>query len=108
MKLDWAAIATSKDNPPNEFRLEGGFLETVIATPKHPARSHLLWQNAFLGSRGRASIRAKQYSAGENSPLYLFPEMLDEVLKYVKVPKRLADGYREHRREIMADPSKSR
>ena len=33
---------------PPKIRLNGGFLETVTDTEKHPAREPLLWQNGFL------------------------------------------------------------
>jgi len=36
----------------------------------------------------------------ENPVLYLYPEMLDELLKYVYVPKKLIGGYRQHLAEI--------
>jgi hypothetical protein len=32
----------------------------------------------------------------ENAPLYLYPEILEEILKYVYVPKEIANAYRAH------------
>ena len=33
-------------------------------------------------------------------PLYLYPEMLDELVKYVFIPQKLVAGYRQHLVEI--------
>lgn len=41
-----------------------------------------------------------------NPLLYLYPEMLDELLKYVSLPGKLEQAYREHLAAIKADPSK--
>lgn len=38
--------------------------------------------------------------------LYLYPEMLDELLKYVSLPSKLEQAYREHLAAIKADPNK--
>ncbi len=45
-------------------------------------------------------VKAKNHLNAQNSLLYLYPEMLDELLKYVFIPKKLAAGYRQHLLEI--------
>jgi hypothetical protein len=94
------------DRPPHEFRLHGGYLEKIISNAKHPSRSALLWQNAFFGSRRRSTVKQRHNLNAANSPLYLYPDMLEELLKYVHIPKDLRNGYREHMKQIAADPSK--
>ena len=101
-----AMLRKSMERPPHEFRLHGGYLEKVIANAKHPSRSALLWQNAFFGNRRRPTVRLRHNLQAANAPLYLYPDMLEELLKYVYIPKDLRNGYREHLRQIVADPSK--
>lgn len=92
----WSDLDCSETNPRYKFRLHGGFLEKVISDIKHPSRPALLWHNPCFGVRKRATVKAKKYLTAENSLLYLYPEMLDELLKYVYIPKKLVAGYRQH------------
>ena len=92
--------------PPYKFKLRNGYLEDVLKRPDHPAREPLLWQNAFFGNRNRKTIRLKALGQAENSPLHLYPDMLDELLKYVFIPKELRASYRRHLADIQADPTK--
>jgi hypothetical protein len=78
-------------------RLVAGFLEQVIDDNANPARAPLLWQNAFFGVRRRKRISVYTWSKMKNSPLYLHPEILDEVLKYVFLPKDVITVYRSHK-----------
>ncbi|WP_052481151.1 HEPN domain-containing protein [Gilvimarinus agarilyticus] len=98
----WSDLASSEENPPYKFRLHGGLLESIVSDRKHPSRAALLWHNPCFGVRRRATVKAKNHSNAENSLLYLYPEMLDELLKYVFIPKKLVAGYRRHLSEIKA------
>lgn len=88
--------------PVPKVRLSGGYLERVIDKDKHPAREPLLWQNGFFGKRLRKKVRVKGGFHAENSPLVLNPHLLDEVVKYVHLPKGVEVAYRKLREE--ADP----
>lgn len=99
-------LNTSTGRPAHEFRLNGGFLEEVLDKKEHPARDALIWQNAFFGVRARKSVKVKSHLQMSNSPLYLYPDMLEELLKYVFIPKELRAGYRQHLQAILADPTK--
>jgi HEPN domain-containing protein len=79
-------------------RLEGHHLERIIDAPRDPARGPLLWQNAFFGSRRRRTVRLHKWFKASNSPLFLNPQILNEVLKYVFLPDKLADAYRAHKK----------
>jgi len=92
--------------PPQEWRIAGGQLEQILDDKKSPARAALIWQNLFFGSRRRSTAKLRNHLEGANAPLYLYPDMLDELLKYVHVPERLADEYRLHLAEVLADPAK--
>lgn len=102
----FADLAISSAQPRYKFRVQGGFLEEVLKKPTHPARAALLWHNAAYGSRKRATVRVRDHMVAGNPLLYLYPEMLDELLKFVPLPGDLVKGYREHLAEVQADPSK--
>jgi len=77
-------------------RLANGSLEKIIDDPKNPAREPLLWQNGFFGKRARKKVRLRKWFQAHNAPLYLNPQILDEVLKYVFLTKEIKTGYRSH------------
>ena len=83
---------------PPKVRINGGYLESVIDNMKNPAREPLLWQNAFFGARQRRKVRRDPWIKSTNAPLYLNPQILDEILKYVYLPKDLIEAYREHKK----------
>lgn len=98
----WSDLAASKTEPRHKFRLQNGLLEKFLEERKHPSRSALLWHNPCFGVRTRATIRAKSHLNAQNPLLYLYPEMLDELVKYVFIPRKLVVGYRQHLAEIKA------
>ena len=63
--------------------------------PNNPAREPLLWQNALFGKRTRRRVWARRGFGAINSPLFLNPDLLDEVEKYVLLPKEVKTAYRE-------------
>jgi hypothetical protein len=77
-------------------RIPGGYLEKILDDSKNQAREPLLWQNGFFGKRTRKRVRLRKWFHAQNAPLYLNPQILDEVLKYVHIPRRLKAGYRIH------------
>lgn len=79
--------------------IPGGTLEKIMDDAKNQAREPLLWQNAFFGKRARRTVRLKKWFQAHNAPLYLNPQILDEILKYVYLPKDLVEGYRQHTRQ---------
>jgi hypothetical protein len=81
--------------PPN-VRIVGGYLEKVLDDNASPAREQLSWRNAFFGRRRRRRVPVANWSKMTNAPLYLNPQIMDEVLKYVYLPKEVIDGYRLH------------
>jgi HEPN domain-containing protein len=98
----WSDLASSESNPRYKFRLHGGLLEKIVTDRKHPSHSALLWHNPCFGVRNRATVRTKNHLNAQNSLLYLYPEMLEELLKYVFIPKKLVAGYRAHLSQIKA------
>jgi HEPN domain-containing protein len=85
----------AKKQPPHKFSIIGGRIEAIIAKRDHPSREPLLWQNAFFGLKSRKSITLPGRFETGNSPLYLNPIILDEILKYVFLPKDVIAHYRD-------------
>lgn len=79
---------------PQKFQILGGRLESIIAKTDHPSREPLLWQNAFFGCKSRKTVEIPGCMEAGNSPLYLHPEILNEVLKYVYLSKDVIQAYR--------------
>lgn len=96
-----AKINGSENKPPPEF-LVGGLLEKIIADRKHGAREPLLWQNAFYG-RKRKTICLRGHMNAVNAPLFLHPEILTDVQKYVFIPREVAAAYRQLAEEQLAE-----
>ncbi len=97
LPIELMKIEKSDENAPQTFKLNRGVLEKIVADDKHPARAGLIWQNAFYGKRARKMIRVWQRMQGANSPLSLHPEILDEVQKFVFIPRDVANHYREQK-----------
>lgn len=86
---------------PPKYRIEGGFLEKVTDEIANAAREPLLWHNAFFGVRQRRRVRLHKWTKANNSPLYLNPQILDEVQKYVLIPSDVANAYRKHAGQVL-------
>lgn len=81
------SIASAAAKRPHEFKIATGVLESLIVDKKHPARSALLWQNLMFSGRHRKTIKVdrSKFAAG-NPPLLNLPQIIDDVVKLVKVP----------------------
>lgn len=88
---------SAERRPPHRFNVIGGRLESIIDKREHPSREPLLWQNAFFGRKPRKTVTLPVRMEAGNSPLSLNPEILDEVLKYVWLPKDVIHAYRNTR-----------
>ena len=84
----------AEDRHPQEFRIQGGLLESIIEKKTRPAREALVWQNGFFGKSRRKTVWLSSGLQAANSPLTLHPEILDEVLMYVWLPKDVVHAYR--------------
>lgn len=90
-----ANLERAEQEPPQDFTIHGGLLEKFIRKRDHPSRAGLIWNNLFYGSGRRKTIRKRTWSVSANSPLAMDPGILDEVLKYVYLPKDVVRAYRE-------------
>lgn len=73
----------------------GGILEKIVEKKDHPAREALIWNNLFFGLSRRKVVKMRPEWEAGNSPFFLHPEIIDEVVKYVYVPKDIAEGVRK-------------
>lgn len=85
----------------------GGVLEKIIKKKDHPAREALIWNNLFFGPSRRKGVKMRPESESGNSPFFLHPEIIDEVVKYVYIPKDIAEGVRQFAKQQAADKAKA-
>lgn len=88
-------IERSVNQSPHEFQIIGGELENVLNKKEHAARSALIWQNGFFSKKARKTVKSPAIFQATNAPLFLHPEILDEVLKYVFIPREVVNAYKE-------------
>lgn len=96
LPIELARNIEAESRHPQDFHIMDGRLESILSNKEHPAREPLVWQNAFFGQSHRRSVRLRSGLQAANSPLTLHPELLDEVLKYVWLPKDVKEAYRKH------------
>jgi HEPN domain-containing protein len=92
-KLDdrdrWIKELIAAESNRQAFSIDGE-LERIIADVKHPARKPLVWQNLCFGKRRRESLRNVPTPMHmKNAPLWLHPEIVDDVSQYVQVSKEV-------------------
>lgn len=75
--------------------INDGFLEKVLEKKNSNIRANLIWCNLFYSSSNRKRVRIKSSFMAENSPFYLYPEIIDEVAKYTFVPKEIIKAYKD-------------
>ncbi|WP_185973509.1 MULTISPECIES: HEPN domain-containing protein [unclassified Mesorhizobium] len=73
-----------------------GELESIVSDHKHPARKALVWQNLCYGKRRRERLfNVPTPMFIKNAPLWLTPDIVDEVSQYVHIPADAKKAYRE-------------
>ncbi|HET6803932.1 MAG TPA: hypothetical protein VFH59_00630, partial [Frateuria sp.] len=87
--------------------ITGGILEKIIENRGHPAREALIWNNLFFGPSRRKAVKMRPDWEAGNSPLFLSPEIIDEVIKYVSIPKDMAEGVRQFAKQKAAGKAKA-
>nr|WIE92044.1 HEPN domain-containing protein [Mesorhizobium sp. WSM4875] len=89
-----AELIAAADNR-QEFSINGE-LERIIGDYKHPARKALVWQNLCYGKRRRERLfNVPTPFIIKNAPLWLTPDIVDEVSLYVHLPKDAKQAYRD-------------
>ncbi|WP_169729494.1 HEPN domain-containing protein [Azovibrio restrictus] len=86
--------------------IRGGILEKIISNKNHPAREPLIWKNLFFGPSRRKGVKMRADWEAGNSPFFIYPEIIDEVIKYVYIPKDIAEGVRQFAKQRAAEKAK--
>lgn len=84
----------------------GGILEKIVEKKDHPAREALIWNNLFFGLSRRKRVKMRPDWEAGNSPFFLHPEIIDEVVKYVYIPKDIAESVRQFAKQKAAEKAK--
>jgi hypothetical protein len=87
--------------------VRGGILERIIENKDHPAREALVWNNLFFGPSRRKSVKMRSDWEAGNSPFFLHPEIIDEVVKYAYIPLHIADGVRQLAKQEAVEKAKA-
>lgn len=85
----------------------GGILEQIAEKKDHPAREALIWNNLFFGPSRRKRVKMRPDWEAGNSPFFMHPEIIDEVIKYVYIPKDIAEGVRQFAKQKAAEKVKA-
>ena len=94
LEMELKAIEESEKRPPQQFQILDGTIEKIIKDKKHPARCGLIWHNLCFGVARRKKVYMRRIMHSTNSPLYLHPEILEDVLEYIFLPKDVIAAYR--------------
>lgn len=88
LEHDLKHIEAAVHRSPQRYRsLSEGLLEKVLEEKDNSARPGLVWNNMYFGPSRRKSVHMRQRYFSHNSPLALYPQILDEVAKFVYLPK---------------------
>jgi outer membrane lipoprotein-sorting protein len=85
----------------------GGILENIVEKKDHPAREALIWNNLFFGPSRRKVVKMRPDWEAGNSPFFLYPEIIDEVIKYAYIPKGIAEGVRQFAKQKAVEKAKA-
>jgi HEPN domain-containing protein len=90
LEYDMKHIEDAVNHTPQRYRsLSEGLLEKVLDEKGNSARPGLIWNNMYFGSSRRKFVRMRQRYSSHNSPLALYPQIFDEVAKFVYLPKEV-------------------
>jgi HEPN domain-containing protein len=78
---------------PQAFARCEGLLESILKDKQHPAREPLVWQNSCFGYSRRRTVRHPGGLQSANPRLIFEPKMVDEISKYVHIPKDIKKAY---------------
>jgi hypothetical protein len=85
----------SIDSPtPENTHIPEGFIEKTLRNRHSNSRPYLEWCNLYYSNSKRTSVRIRTSVMAENSPFYLFPEIIEEASKYANIPREVQDAYR--------------
>ncbi|WP_457789614.1 hypothetical protein [Pseudomonas sp. PL-6] len=80
---------------PREGALAGGRLEKMLVDKNDPARPALVWKNLMFSTSTRKKVNRRNHMHVSNAPMWLEPDLIDDVAKLLKVPKPIQEEYRQ-------------
>jgi HEPN domain-containing protein len=89
-------LAVSSSDHRYKFRINGGLLERILDDKDHASRAALIWNNPAYGLIKRRTIKSHWHLRSQNPVLTHFPDVLDELMKYIFLPENLQVAYRSH------------
>jgi HEPN domain-containing protein len=98
LPLNLAKIEKAMENPKPVVEFTG-VIEAILSKKDHPARPALVWKNLFFNRHQRKTIKWRTHMHAVNSPLSLRPELLEDVCKYVWLPREVIRAYEEELRQ---------
>ncbi len=95
LDLHLQRIRNAKEEGQKGTCIRNGWIENVVKTKTHYSREPLLWRNLYFGLSNRRKAKLHYFVEGGIAPLELHPELIDEVTKYVHIPKAVKRSYEE-------------
>lgn len=89
------AIEGRELTAPRAGDLNGGRLEKMLVDKNDPARSALVWKNLMFSTSTRKKVSRRNHMHMSNAPLWLDPDLIDDIAKLLKVPRALQEEYRQ-------------
>lgn len=86
-------LVAAKTEKPKSTCINNGWLEKVLLQRSHPARPGLIWKNLYFGNSNRKSVKIKSHWEFGNAFIWNHPEIMEEINKYCRFPKGLAEAY---------------
>lgn len=77
------------------IRLTNGVLEAIIDDKSNPARTGLVWKNAFFGNSRRNKVALPIFEIAERPSAAYHPKLVEELSKYILIPKDVRKFYRD-------------
>lgn len=87
MQLELDRIIKARDAQEKGTCITGGWIESIILNFQHPAREALLWKNSRFGDEVDYVTLAPSFIESGIEPLFMYPEIVDEVAKFIHVEK---------------------
>jgi hypothetical protein len=89
-RIEFASKSAIKDSC-----ISNGLLESILKDKKHPSRKALVWQNLYFSNSSRSKVKLDSFWEAGNAPLFIHPDLIDQVVKYVRFPQKVEKSYRQ-------------
>jgi hypothetical protein len=94
LKLNINRIEAGLTGAARSGLLDGGLLEAILHDKKHAARPALIWKNLRFNLVARRGVKFVNGIQGVNAPLWLDPDLADQVAEWMYIPKQTLSAAR--------------